>query len=130
MSDDAYALGVCLLDFGLWRTFFAWNKDQKAYLINEVEWVNVHLIRSTFIDENGDTQYNKIIWYDRRDELIRAAHYPSSWATNIRTSSLIALVSRKTCLLEGKVVGAIILVAYDSSTTFSLYYADWTFLGN
>lgn len=73
MSDDVYALGVCLLEIGLWRPFFVWNEDKKTYLINEEEWANVHLIRSSFVDENGDTQYNKNIWYNRRDELIRVA---------------------------------------------------------
>lgn len=73
MSDDAYALGVCLLEIGLWRPFFVWNEDKKAYLINKEEWASVHLTNSSYVDENGDTQYNKNIWYDRRDELIRVA---------------------------------------------------------
>lgn len=73
MSDDAYGLGVCLLEIGLWRSFFMWSEEEKTYLMDKQKWDSVHLVSSYVVDKNGEYKPNKRVWFDRRDALIRAA---------------------------------------------------------
>ncbi|KLO08629.1 hypothetical protein SCHPADRAFT_805324, partial [Schizopora paradoxa] len=32
MLDDIFALGVCLLEIGIWRSLFVWNEKMRDYV--------------------------------------------------------------------------------------------------